>query len=248
MGVLLGKALKAAREARGLRQKDLAQEIGVSSAAVGQWENGKTEPSTEHLIRVCDLLNINLAAATGGMVKLQNIGSPDKPEDSVPIVQDRRPDFRHIEDELLRLGGYDPTIRGDIKDVPVLGVAAAGNDADFYMNGEIIDYVRRPLGVSRMKDVYAIYVVGSSMSPRYEEGEVVYVSPRRPPQIGDYVIIELKPDADDAPTRAFLKRLSRRAGSKIFCEQFNPPRSIEIDAMTVKSLHRVIPWTELLGV
>lgn len=139
--------------------------------------------------------------------------------------------------------------RGSMQnDVPVKGNAAGGSGADFYMNGETIDYVRRPPGVARQAGIFALYVVGTSMYPKYEDGNLIYASSSRSPSIGDFVVVELHPSEDGGDTPGFIKRLIKRTASKIICEQFNPPKTVEFELRRVKALHRVVPLEELLGV
>lgn len=134
------------------------------------------------------------------------------------------------------------------KDIPVLGQVVGGDGGDFQFNGQTIDFLRRPPGISTMKDVFGLYVMGSSMWPKFEEGEPIYVSGSRPPAIGDYVVVEMQPVEEGEAHAGFLKRLVRRTGAKIVCEQFNPAREIEYDREAVKSLFRVIPLAELVGI
>lgn len=46
------------REWRGLTKAELARRIGVSSAAVSQWEKGDNDPSVESTQKVCVALEI----------------------------------------------------------------------------------------------------------------------------------------------------------------------------------------------
>src|SRR5262245_57922724 len=84
-----------------------------------------------------------------------------------------------------------PDFRFLSKDVPVLGHAECGSDGVFTMNGEQIDQVRRPPGQMNRKGLYCIYASGSSMEPVYEQGDLVYVDPHRPPMAGRDVVIQL---------------------------------------------------------
>lgn len=236
MSILLGKALRTAREQRHLTQGQLAKKIGVSRPAVGQWEAGDNEPSTAHLIKACEILGLDINVATGGLAQ-ENGGAPA----ALPGFREERPEFREVDRSAL-------ASRDLPKDVPVFGVAAAGADADFYTNGEIVDFVRRPPGIMRAKEAYALYVVGTSMVPRFEEGELIYVNPSRPPAIGDYVIVELVPDPGDRNGRGYIKRLAKKTLTKIYCEQFNQLKMLEFSTIKIKSLHRVLPWNELLGI
>jgi len=128
-----------------------------------------------------------------------------------------------------------------------MGNAVGGRDADFFLNGDVIDHVRRPPGIARAKGVFAIYVVGDSMFPRFAEGELIYATTLRKPAIGDDVIVELLPPHDGAQSAGYLKRLVRQTPTKIVVSQFNPTKTPEFDLRRVKAVHRVIPWTELLG-
>lgn len=135
------------------------------------------------------------------------------------------------------------------KDVEVRGIAVGGKDGEFMFNGGIIDRVRRPPGISNLKHVAAIYVSGDSMVPWRSPGDLVYFSDLRPAKLGDHVIVEMHPRSDGEAGKALLKKLVGRTGSKLRLEQYNPPDDrIEVDAAKVKTIFRVIDWSELLGV
>lgn len=236
MSQVLGKALKTAREKLDRTQQAVANHVGVSRAAVGQWEKGEVEPSTEHLIKVCDFFGISLSDATKGVVRYLRSsdaqGEAERPPANEVAVTNKIP----------------VQTRSDMpSDVPVKGIAVGGADADFYLNGEIVDYIRRPIGIRNARDVYVIYVIGDSMSPRFEPGEIVYINPARLPVPGDYVVVQLQPESDGEPIRAFIKRLKKRGPPTLVLEQFNPEKTISIDSKKVLAMHRVVPWSELLG-
>jgi transcriptional regulator with XRE-family HTH domain len=73
----LGNRIAEAREAAGLNPAELSREIGVSRAAVAQWEVGKTEPNARNLRKIASVVGVTLewlgqgrgtaaAAAVGG--------------------------------------------------------------------------------------------------------------------------------------------------------------------------------------
>lgn len=236
MGEKLGNAIRTAREKLKRTQQAVATHVGVSRAAVGQWEAGETEPSTDNLIKVCDFLGISLSDATKGVVRYLS-----------PVDAGAEPG-RVDRDGVREAPGLELQTRSNMpSDVPVKGVAVGGANADFYLNGEIVDYVRRPAGIRNARDVYAIYVTGESMFPKFDDGEIVYVNPARHPVVGDYVVVQLHPEEDGGQIRAYIKRLKRRGPPAIVLEQFNPPKTITIEATRVLAMHRVIPWNELLG-
>ena len=94
-----------------------------------------------------------------------------------------------------------------------------------------------------MAQLYAIYVTGDSMSPRFEHGDLVYVAPR-PTRRGDYVVVQ----ATDASGNriAYLKRyIGKTANDAIELEQFNPARKFTVPASDVISIHRALTNADL---
>ena len=137
------------------------------------------------------------------------------------------------------------------KDVPVMGVAvgiaADGDDGEFFMDGGIVDTIRRPPGLSATRDVFALYVSGDSMEPRYEPGDAIFINPHLPVRPGVDVIVELH-GADNAPGACYVKRLVRRGGGKVLLKQYNPAKEIEIPEERVARILRILTPAELLGI
>lgn len=60
----IGNNLKRLREMKGFSQEIVAERIGVSRQAVSKWENGTSNPSTENLIQLSKLFEVDLDALT----------------------------------------------------------------------------------------------------------------------------------------------------------------------------------------
>ena len=134
------------------------------------------------------------------------------------------------------------------RDVPVFGVAIGGAEGDFNFNGTVVDYVRRPPSLMKIKNAFGVYVSGDSMSPKFEHGDLVFVHPGRPPQPGNDVIVELYGE-HGAPGPCYIKRLVRRSPDRIILAQFNPPRDdIAVDTDRIKAVYRILTTAEMLGV
>lgn len=58
----LGQTIEAARKAKRISVIRLAQEIGVTRAAVYQWQRDEHPPGISHLIEISRILGISLAA------------------------------------------------------------------------------------------------------------------------------------------------------------------------------------------
>jgi phage repressor protein C with HTH and peptisase S24 domain len=155
-----------------------------------------------------------------------------------------------------------PTLAGQPRDVPVFGSALAADlvfDADGkgpepveitnFVMGEAITYVRRPPGLNDEQRAYGIFVSGSSMEPRYRPGDPVFVDPRRPPSIGDDVVVQLQA-ADDSGdiVSGLIKTLVRRTSTMLELEQYQPHMRFQVPIERVAHIHRVIPWREAFGI
>lgn len=143
------------------------------------------------------------------------------------------------------------------RDVPVLGTPRCGEieidgqpieTVDVNLD-DVIDHVRRPIGLDGRPDVYGIYFTGYSMMPRFEPGELAYVDPRRPPGLGDYVVVQLRggEDQDERIVSSLVKRLVRRSASHVELEQFNPPAIFPVPAARIAKIHRIMPLSELVA-
>ncbi len=51
--------LKQLIQSKGMKQKWLAQKIGVSEVTLSNWVNGKAVPKEKHLEKLCEILEIN---------------------------------------------------------------------------------------------------------------------------------------------------------------------------------------------
>lgn len=120
-------------------------------------------------------------------------------------------------------------------------------------SGEVIGHVERPPVLNGVRDAYALYMQGSSMSPRYDDGEFVVVTHGRfyrPPAIGDDVVVYFRHEEHDDGESAqavMVKRLVRRTAQFFELEQFNPPLTFKVEADRVLRLDRVMPWSEILS-
>ena len=96
--------------------------------------------------------------------------------------------------------------------------------------------------------IFAVYITGDSMAPRFDPGDLVFVNPHLPARPGSDVVVELH-GADEAPGACYVKRYVRRSGGLVVLAQFNPARDdIEIPEDRVKQIYRILTPAELLGI
>lgn len=106
------------------------------------------------------------------------------------------------------------------------------------MNGEVMFYSPAPSGVGS-PSAYGVRVAGDSMSPRYFDGELVYVDPDRMPRRGDFVVVQVMMDEHSAPW-GYVKQFVRRNTNELVLSQYNPSKELVFPNQAVVSVHVVV--------
>ena len=86
----IGQILKAAREAKGLTQKQVAEQLGRRQQIVGHWETGYAQPDANTLFELCDIYGISIDEAFG------------KKKEQMDILYISRPTGSETTDELRK--------------------------------------------------------------------------------------------------------------------------------------------------
>lgn len=237
-------ALRHFRTKAGLSQQALATAAGTSQPQIKRLEAGErtlskkwAEQLAPHLGVTAETLMFPPSTVDGEPEISSHSGQPTSagPMPNAVLPDEQPP--------------VDTSIFKGPRNVPVYGTGSGGDGGDFSFNGQLIDHAPRPPGIASRRDVYVVYLVGDSVSPKYEDGDPIYVDPHRRPQPRDYVVVELRGDRDGEPGPAFVKRLVSRGGGKLRLEQHNPKGELDpIDEADVVRVHRVIPWPELIGI
>ena len=55
----VGSKIKELRKQSGMTQAELAGKLGISSSAVGMYEQGRREPDNDTMLRLCDVFDIS---------------------------------------------------------------------------------------------------------------------------------------------------------------------------------------------
>lgn len=196
-----------------LKQQDVATALKISRVSVTQWELGATKPTIENLNALASLLSVPLDYF---FTKTRN----EELATNAKIIGEV--DFS---------GG---------KKLPVYGQAVAGVNGEFVMNDNILFEILCPPQLSSVADAYAIQVSGDSMSPRYEDGEIVYVDPTRRLKCGNYVVAQVMINETDILPQAFIKRFVKHNTEKLVLEQLNPGKNLTFPHEQVVSVHCVV--------
>jgi SOS-response transcriptional repressor LexA len=128
-----------------------------------------------------------------------------------------------LEGELRGIGRLRAADRADL---PVYASAEGGGGA-IIITSEPIDFVRRPEPLLSVRDGYGCYIIGDSMSPAYEQGDLLLIHPGRPVRPGDDCVFVR--DQGDGTQHALVKRLLRITPEKWRVRQFSPAKDFDLD-------------------
>ncbi|WP_210168818.1 helix-turn-helix domain-containing protein [Methylobacterium sp. Leaf100] len=240
--------IRHARTAAGLSQQALAQKLGVSRAAVGQWEGGTHEPSTENLIAVCAVLGVDVGSAVRGEIK------PVKPDDFQRNALSAADHFR-------LLGGLaKTTLSRQYSDpeklVDLFASHTLDDSAHIYVSKDPFSPYPRPISLMEKEGSYALILSDNYLSPKFEDSDIVYLCSTTPAQINDYVLIYTKETTDlrrdleseGVPvTKCYLGRLIKRSIFGMEIRHFSPDRILTIKLDAIAAIHRVYASDELIA-
>ena len=247
-GQLVAHKRTMAEMSVGERLQALRNRSGMTMDAVAQGMGMKGRSSVQRFFAAhTDSISISDAFKLAGV--FEGKGSPPIKREEVMAVVD-------LPSEIIPNREPAPRYMDIKRDVPVYGTAMGTfREADegeeieqTFLDYETIDFFERPPGYAG-KLIYGFYIAGQSMEPRWDAGDPGYADPKRPPQIGDDVVVYLvRPDGNDGDglEAVLIKRLIKQSASFIELEQFNPPMTFTVERKKVKAMHRVIPRRELL--
>jgi len=110
--------------------------------------------------------------------------------------------------------------------MPIRSGGRGGNEQEMFL--EDVGYTDRPANLEGVYGAYAIYMVGDSMEPRYEQGWLLHINPFKPATPGKAVVVYKTDNA------VLIKRLRRRTETELILEQFNPAQEIRIPIEQVR--------------
>lgn len=75
MNELLISRLKCARLAKGLKQQEVAEQLGIKANTISNWEKGRTEPDIDSFVKLCGIYQIDCSALLAEVYEFDRIGN-----------------------------------------------------------------------------------------------------------------------------------------------------------------------------
>ena len=198
----IGKRIESAMMRAGKKPVDIARHLKISESAVSQWFSKDTGPKS---VRLSDLAHF-LSTTVDTLITESDSplgGPPSLPASAGPgLVRVERPDLA------------------------VYASAAGGPEGAWVLSSDAIAWIQRDQRLVGVRDAFACYVVGESMAPAYEQGNLLLVNPAVPPNAGDDCLFVQ--ETADGQRYALIKRLVRFNATSWTVKQWNPDKTFSL--------------------
>ncbi len=187
----IANLIRQKRLQAGLEQTELAEMLGVTPAAVGNWERCIARPDFDTVPKLCSVLRVS---ATELLNMEPEMGLNGEERDVLMSYRRMNPSGRRMVRTLIseleqnELDRRYEFLRNSAYRMPALLSASAGFGAA--MDDELPTeqlYVRS--NPCQQRSTILVKVNGKSMEPVYMDGSFVYVDEKRPPRVGDDVVV-----------------------------------------------------------
>lgn len=200
-----GSRLKARREQLGITQIQLAQKLGITKGAVGNYEAEISSPKADILYRVFDVLQCDANYLFQDEMKMQTYRDRATPEEMTHIKKYRTLDrygktmvdtvldleCKRYEEYKAAQTEYDEC---HIIEMPSYLQTASAGYGNWLEEAEEITITVPDTPMTRQAN-FAIRVSGDSMEPKYSDGDLVFVKKQDDVEVGEYGIWIVDGDA-----------------------------------------------------
>lgn len=207
-------------ENKKIKWADVARHLGVSRSVVGNWKMRGTNPPTEYIVPICELLNVSVEFLLTGTEKENNPIpvfyqlSANKQEDLRKYseyllykemfqdfliykeTQNKKQDNVLISKVTEESAPYNKEIKEQTAEeaqvyIPMLGYIAAGQPIDLPDDYTFDDVVAMPCTKEAEQADFALQIKGDSMYPLIEDGETILVKRQDTASTGQIVVASI---------------------------------------------------------
>jgi len=201
-----------ALERAGASQADLARHLRLAPSAVSRMLKGERQMKQLETVQIADFLGVTpeevLRHAVESSMSLPPADAPRPSRGRPPSASSRAGD-----------------------QIPIRAAGRGGTEQEMFLD---LGYTARPANLSGVREAYAIYMVGDSMEPRYEQGWLLHINPFKPPKRGQDVVVRKRGDA------VLVKQFVGWEGDNLVLRQFNPPDTLRIPRNEVRECHLIV--------
>jgi phage repressor protein C with HTH and peptisase S24 domain len=192
-------------------QAELAKSLGLDASAVSRMIKGDRQIKAEELPKLARVLELPADQL------MHRLNEPDGGADGQRFLADAH--------------GAIPVFRG----------AEAGEDDDLiFEDGGPGETTPRPPVLEGVKGAFAVWCQGSSMEPKYEPGQRLYVHPNKPLRKNCFVVVRKKNG------KGLIKQFLGFEGDRLILRQLSPkPSTLSLARAEVDGVWRIVHADEV---
>ncbi|HEV8678840.1 MAG TPA: LexA family transcriptional regulator [Stellaceae bacterium] len=207
-----------ALERAGVSQADLARHLRLAPSAISRMVKGERQMKLLEAVQVAAFLGVSQDEV------LRHAGAGvDATPRAEPARRGRPPRT-----------SATAAVSSRAEPIPIRSAARGGRDQEMFLEDGPIGYTPRPANLGGIRGAYAIYMVGDSMEPRYEQGWLLHVNPFKPPIRGRDIVVYKRSQA------VLIKQFVRWEGDALVLRQLNPLEELRIPRGEVLECHLVV--------
>lgn len=202
----------------GASQADLARHLRLAPSAISRMLKGERQMKLTEAVQVAAFLGVSQEEV------LRHAGDNTPPPPRTEPPRRGRPPR----------SGIAPSGPPRAEPIPIRSAGRGGGEQQMFLEDGPIGYTQRPSNLVGVRGAYAIYMVGDSMEPRYQQGWLLHVNPFKPPTRGRDVVVY---KGDKA---VLIKQFLRWEGDALVLRQLNPEQELRIPRAEVAECHLVV--------
>ena len=192
----------------GASQADLARHLRLAPSAISRMMKGERQMKLLEAVQIAAFLGV----AQDDVLRHAGGGAAEAPV--VAASHGRRGRPPRVAAAIIAASGGGP--------IPVRSAGRGGGEQTMFLEDGPIGYTARPANLDGVRGAYAIYMVGDSMEPRYEQGWLLHVNPFKPPTRGRDVVVYKEGQA------VLIKTFVGWDREDLVLHQLNPDQEIRI--------------------
>jgi transcriptional regulator with XRE-family HTH domain len=204
----------------GVSQADLARQLRLAPSAVSRMLKGERQMKLLEAVQVAQFLRLSQDEV------LRYAGA------AAEAVPPMAPPRRGRPPRATAPAMPSAALRGE--PIPIRSAGRGGGEQEMFLADGPIGYTARPANLNGVRGAYAIYMVGDSMEPRYQQGWLLHVNPFKPPTRGRDVVVYKTGDA------VLIKQFVRWEGEMLVLRQLNPQGELRLPRDAVAECHLIV--------
>jgi phage repressor protein C with HTH and peptisase S24 domain len=204
----------------GTSQADLARRLRLAPSAISRMLKGERQMKLLEAVQIAAFLGVSQddvlhhAGDGGGAAERREPGRRGRPPRAAAMPS--------------------PTMPTRADAIPIRSGARGGGDQEMFLEDGPIGYTPRPANLGGVRGAYAIYMIGDSMEPRYQQGWLLHVNPFKPPIRGRDVVVYKRGQA------VLIKQFLRWDDDALLLRQLNPAEELRVPREEVLECHLVV--------